>query len=104
MEKYINEDGLVGVLISSNFGAGWSTWSSDDEFMLFDKGLVKMKLKSRSADEVQEYLEAHLNRGVYVGGWDNVYIVWLEPGTQFTIDEYDGAERLVLSDSLNMTA
>jgi len=26
INKYINEDGLVGVLISSGFGAGWSTW------------------------------------------------------------------------------
>ena len=27
VERYINEDGKVGVLISGGFGAGWSTWA-----------------------------------------------------------------------------
>ena len=47
VERYINEDGKVGVLISGGFGAGWSTWADnvDRKFFLFDRGLVKLALE-----------------------------------------------------------
>ena len=51
VERYINEDGKVGVLISGGFGAGWSTWadSKDREFFLFDRGLVKLAREKEAA-------------------------------------------------------
>ena len=30
VEKYYNENGELGVLISPGFGAGWSSWNCDE--------------------------------------------------------------------------
>lgn len=46
VERYTREDGKVAVLISPGYGAGWSTWASDEdvEFFLFDATMVKAVL------------------------------------------------------------
>ena len=113
VERYINEDGKVGVLISGGYGAGWSTWGSngDREFLLFDRGLVALALDKESAYEnenqalvdqsfvdVAEYLHVN-NRDTYTGGWAGVYVKWMNPGTEFMVEEYDGSESLRYRDS-----
>ena len=44
MVKKLIRDGKVGVIISPDFGAGWSTWNDDEdrEAMLFDSELIIM--------------------------------------------------------------
>ena len=108
VERYINEDGKVGVLISGGFGAGWSTWADHVErkFFLFDRGLVALALDKESAYEnknqalidknfvdVEEYLHAN-NCYSFTGGWAGVYVKWMDPGTEFIVEEYDGSESL----------
>ena len=39
VEKYYNENGELGVLISPGFGAGWSSWNCDE--IAFDKRVVE---------------------------------------------------------------
>ena len=39
VEKYYNENGELGVLISTGFGAGWSSWNCDE--IAFDKRVVE---------------------------------------------------------------
>lgn len=46
VERFTREDGKVAVLISSDHGAGWSTWVSeeDEEALLFQAEIVKSVL------------------------------------------------------------
>jgi hypothetical protein len=104
MEKYTNESGQVGVLVSSGFGAGWSTWGQDEKFLCMDKTLVEMKLRNARAAEVEEYVEKVKGEAPYMGGWDSAEVQWLDKGTNFTIQDYDGSESLLLISDLAMTA
>jgi hypothetical protein len=104
-EKYVNEKGQVAVLVSPGFGAGWSTWAGgDEEFYAMDKGLIELRLRNATAGEVEKYCESVKGETPYMGGWEDVKIRWLDPGTQFTIKEYDGSESLHLISDLSMTA
>lgn len=104
MEKYENEIGKIGVLVSEGFGAGWSTWGDDAEYMAMDKTLVEMKLRNATADEVAAHIEKEKGAAPYMGGWADASVVWLDKGTAFTIEEYDGSESLRLVPDLSMTA
>ena len=116
VERYINEDGKVGVLISGGYGAGWSTWadSKDREFFLFDRGLVKLAREKEAAngpfDKTTQWLiemnteelEVYLKKnGVdsFTGGWAGVYVKWMDQGTEFIVEEYDGSESLRYRDN-----
>ena len=113
VERYINEDGKVGVLISGGYGAGWSTWahSKDREFFLFDRGLVALALEKEAAEMNTEELENHLKENGIEdysstggmasswGPWAGVYVVWMDPGTEFIVEEYDGSEALRYRDN-----
>ena len=116
VERYINEDGKVGVLISGGFGAGWSTWADnvDRKFFLFDRGLVALALDKEAAngpfdkttqwliemntEELEDYLK---ESGIdsYTGGWAGVYVKWMDQGTEFVVEEYDGSESLRYRDN-----
>ena len=105
MEKYYDDSGRVAVLVSSGFGAGWSTWAGgDSSFYAMDKTLVEMKLNKSPASEVASYCEKMQGDEPYMGGWDDVEIEWLECGESFTIEEYDGSESLRTMSDLSMTA
>ena len=88
MSKLI-KDGQVAVAVSYGFGGGWSTWNDvapdDSRFTtLFFEG------KSAEAAELAEKLDLGCNLGAY-----QVEIEWLDVGTEYMIEEYDGAESLV---------
>ena len=108
MNKYINDEGKVGVLISTDFGAGWSTWCSDEngmsEFMLMDKTLVQMCIDGATEEEVGEYLKSVSSEYAYLGGWKNCKVFFIDIGTRFTVNEYDGRESLVTVIDMPFTA
>lgn len=105
MEKYKNDRGLVGVLVSGGYGSGWSTWGYEDSaFLAMDKTLVEMRLRGAGEEEVETYLEGVLSEAPYMGGWDQVEVAYLEEGTAFIIEEYDGSESLRTLDDLTMVA
>lgn len=93
-EKRYDDRGLVAALISSGFGAGWSTWAhaEEREGLLFDSRLVDYVLL-RGSDGLAEYAES-LGYTSYTGGARDVLVEWLEPGTHFYIEEYDGSENI----------
>ena len=88
-----NAAGEVAVLLSPNYGAGWSSWASDvhREFLTMDDTLVEMALRGAKRDEVGEYLGS-VAIDTYLGGWEDVEVRWVSPGTAFIIEDYDGAE------------
>jgi hypothetical protein len=90
-EKYIR-DGKVAVLYSPGYGAGWYTWNDDQEGMIFDRELVAAVLAEDYA--ALKEIAARKYPEAYLGGGDKLEIEWLEPGTVFVIDEYDGSESI----------
>jgi len=91
MEKIVR-DGKVAVAVSYGFGAGWSTWNEVDPMdarfnQLFLDG------KHQEAADLCEKLKLG-----YANGARDVEIKWIPVGTEFIIDEYDGAESLETKD------
>jgi hypothetical protein len=105
MNKVVR-DGLVGVIVSPGYGAGWSTWIPDNPDILFDGVVIDWILNGKRADQesqLEAYLESEYPDGYFSLG--QLEVVWLPEGTQFRIDEYDGSETLVLaSDQRWLTA
>jgi hypothetical protein len=95
MEKVIR-DGMVAVLYSPGFGAGWFSWNTCDE-LLFHPKLVEIVEKRRQNEITEEWIEENLGiEGVYCGGASDLCIKWVPQNTPFRIDEYDGSESVVL--------
>ncbi len=99
MEKVIRE-GLVAVLVSPDFGAGWSTWNSEIPELLFDPVVVGMVEDGTDGDTIAAYCEAKYPDG-YFGGADDLIVEWIPVGTQFRVHEYDGSETLECKDAMS---
>jgi hypothetical protein len=99
MQKKI-VDGLVAVLYSPGFGAGWYTWHSIEE-LLFDPKVVNMVLEKTSAETIELYCKTVYGTKSYYGGAEDLEVTWVPTGTQFIIDEYDGAETVTVKDKVN---
>jgi len=99
-QRRYDEEGRVAVLISPGFGAGWSSWGDTDQrdAMLFDSRLVDFVLAQGTAG-LADYAES-LGYTGYMGGASDVQVEWLESGTRFMIDEYDGSESIRTFDDL----
>jgi hypothetical protein len=90
-------DGKVAILYSPGYGAGWSSDNEDKfkEFLLHDEKLVEL-VETNQRDKIEDYVksvfpgENFIFHGVY-----NLEIEWVEKGTQFRIDEYDGYEDII---------
>jgi len=104
MEKVIR-DGKVAVLISHGFGAGWYTWNSEKKEILFNPKLVEM-VESGKANEIDgDWVKENIGiEDVYCGGAKDLIIHWLDVGTAFVVEEYDGAESLRTLDDLTIIA
>jgi len=90
MEKVVR-DGMVAVVYSPGFGAGWSTWSEPE--LAFDPVVVAWIEDGKPSPVPYE----DDPDGPYTGGLEKAIIEWIPEGTQFRIDEYDGSESLVLA-------
>ena len=91
MNKVI-KDGKVAVLVSHGYGAGWSSWACDIN-CLFDPDIVQLVLDRASAETI---LQCACEKWPdnYWGGVDGLTVQWIPEGTQFRINEYDGAESI----------
>lgn len=92
-------DGMVAVVVSRDFGAGWSTWGEaiDPCNPKVAIGVLLGELSGVVAGE-SEYPDE------YHGGLRTTEIEWLPRGTKFRISEFDGAESIVTSAELIFTA
>jgi hypothetical protein len=114
----------VAVLISGGYGAGWHSWnkkntdcltnpqivelvlekeSLEDElkklnWAVRDKSEVKKKLTSK-IKQIEELAETLYSKEFYSGGSAGLYIEWMEEGSQFKIEEYDGNESVLFRES-----
>ena len=103
MKKRVVRDGKVAVFVSAGYGGGWSTWAWDGyDFMLYgDEHMVELVEAGNKHDEAKAYTRSVVGADVYLGGIDGLYVEWVDVGTRFYIDEYDGAESLVTIDSIS---
>ena len=90
MNKVIR-DGKVAVLISYGFGAGFYTWGAPLE-AIFDPKLIEL-VESQDYDSANEYVK-NTYSDTYTGGVEDLVVVWVDEGEEFTIEEYDGSESI----------
>ena len=104
MEKVIR-NGKVAVLVSGGFGAGWYSWNSSHKELLFHPKLVALVEAGKQSEINEEWLEKELGlSNIYCGGTRDLDIHWLDEGTAFEIEEYDGSESLRTLDDLTLIA
>ena len=102
MNKLI-DNGKVAVLYSPGFGAGWSTWNKEVPELVFDPAIVKFVETDQWA-ELTTYVTLKYP-GLYTGGMKELAVAWLPVGTEFQINEYDGAESIEIKGEVKwMTA
>ena len=99
MNKKI-KDGMVAVLVSPRYGAGWYSWHGVEE-LLYDPKLVGMVEEKASVENILLYCEEVYGENHYYGGAEELEVVWLSVGTPFRIDEYGGAETIEIRDEIN---
>lgn len=89
----LEKDGKVAVVISPGFGAGWSTWNTAiRDALLFDPEIARAVL---DGDRVKAASIAERKYpGGYFGGACDLTVEWLDKGTIFEVEEYDGSESL----------
>jgi hypothetical protein len=98
--KKIIRDGLVAVLYSPGFGAGWSTWNPTFPECIFDPEIVRMIENETDRYEIERFVEQKYGEEFYSGGVEDLIIVYLPEGTEFIINEYDGSESVHLKEHM----
>lgn len=92
IEKYYNEKGEVGVIVSPGYGAGFSTWANDKK-ICFDKEFIELILKNDEEGLVrlkeEKYPDDYFE-------YRDLKVEFVPRGTRFRIEEYDGAESLMV--------
>ena len=100
--KMFKKDGKTAVLVSPGFGAGFSTWNKPEMAVDFD--LVEAFL-SGDMNRFEYIVVEKYGENMYLGGMENLMVVWVDEGKKFRVDEYDGNERVeILEDADWFTA
>jgi len=85
------------VIVSSGYGAGWSTWNMEHKIELAtNEELIKL-IKGESTRKLEDILKeitGEENPSIYMGGFSNCKIKEVPEGEAWWIDEYDGYESL----------
>ena len=103
MEKVIR-NGKVAVLYSPGFGAGWHSWNERKE-LLFHPKLVEMVENNKQSKITEQWIKENLGiDNAYCGGAGDLQIKWLDEGTAFIINEYDGSESIKILENLTLIA
>jgi len=98
MNKLI-KDGYVAVLYSPGFGAGWYSWNYECPEILFDPAIVKL-VEEKKFNELATYVTLKYP-DIYTGGMKDLEVEWMPVGTEFKINEYDGAESIEYKENNN---
>ena len=110
MKKYI-KDGMVAVLYSPGYGAGWYSWNRDTPELLFDPDIVQFVLdrpdvfckhQTERSQTEEEFMSVFQSRypDVYLGGWRDLRVECIPIGMQFKIIEFDGFESIRYNDDV----
>ncbi len=86
----------VGIIWSPGYGAGWSTWGCAE--MALDQELAKAIDTPLPYEAILHIAETNWP-DQYYGGLEGCQVEWVEKGTAFSIEEYDGSESITFADS-----
>lgn len=103
--RYYNDKGEVGVLISTDYGSGFSKdLESKYKDIVFNPTLIQMVLdrKKPTEDDVRKIL--NVDDSFAVWGLDNLEVEFIPRGTKFMVEDYDGYEYIITERHLNLTA
>ncbi len=94
-------DGLVAVLYSPGYGAGWSTWARPEirQDIVFDPAMVEL-VEQEKWEELEAFVVLKYP-GLYTGGLRDLDIRWIPQGQHFKINDYDGNESIELRDGVD---
>jgi hypothetical protein len=95
VEKVIR-DGLVAVVYSPGYGAGWYSWNLEQPGLLFDPNIVKY-VEDGCKDSFLSYMGLKYPE-VFISEFSELAIEWVPVGTQFRVNEYDGDESIIIKD------
>ncbi len=95
--RYYNNKGQVGVLVSPGFGAGWSTWNSEVD--VFDYEMIEAILSKQRKTKIEE-ITSKKYPSAYLGALNSLTVEFLDAGTKFHIHEYDGNETIETVDDI----
>ena len=105
---YYSADGKsAAVLVSTGYGAGWSTWNSPE--LAWDSRVVEWWLEHKDhwdldylcrGGEADKFFESLGYEAPYYGGLSDIILVWVKLGRKWRIEEYDGAESIEYDDSI----
>ena len=87
-------DGMIAVLISPGFGAGWSTWNDDKykEILCMDSDIVKAVIEEDNDKAIA--IAKQKCPSIFGEGGKNLVVKWVKKGEAFEIHEYEGRETL----------
>lgn len=97
MRKVI-KNGKVAVLYSPGYGAGWFSWNEEYPEIVFDPVIVQY-VEDKKLDELSTYM-AMTYPDAYLGGMESLEVRWVDQGTLFRINEYDGSERIEVKENM----
>ena len=89
--KKVIQNGLIKVLYSPGFGAGFLTWGAPQE-AIFDPELIQL-IDEQNLQGAVDYVTATYP-GIYAGGVSDLCIAEIPEGDRFVITEYDGSESI----------
>ena len=92
--KKVIRDNKVAIIYSPRYGAGWYSWHGIEE-LLYDPNIVDMVERAEDYENIIKYCDEIYGENAYFGGADQVQLFWLDQGTEFYVDEYDGSESIV---------
>lgn len=94
MEK-LEQNGMVAVVISPDFGAGWSTENQDvAETLLMDKEIAEAVLKGDRRLAV-EIAKRKTRETLFYCGISDACVQWIPKGTRFDVVQSEGNESIV---------
>lgn len=81
----------IGILVSRGYGAGWSTWNSPE--CALDQELAAAIEAELPYEQIEEIAKRNWPTN-YLGGLAKCEVEWVDEGTPFRIEEYDGNESI----------
>ena len=100
MVAKLKRDGFVAVVLTNDYGRGFSSWLDREYRMqaMFDPVVVASLENMENGlgtDALTDYLWDTYRWG---GKLDDLGVEWIREGREFVVDEYDGAEGLRFRD------
>ena len=108
VEFYRNDKNQVAVLVSTGYGSGFSTWNENKE-IAYDSRVVQLWMdhphkeercrnELSNPDEETKYISQQLEsfgyKGVWLGGWHQIELQWVDSDSFFRVNDCDGSEYI----------